>query len=199
MRTLVSMTAGLALIAAVQVTAQDRQPASPARAVQPQSNPQSGRDVEMKTTSAQAPATDEFLKNVSRDNRAEIDLGQLAQTKASNAEVKAYGRMLVTDHTKANTEATSIARTKNVTLPADLSPEQKSLKTRLSDLTGANFDQQFMAAMVQDHQKAVAAFEKASSSSDAQVKAFAQKTLPTLRHHLEEAQRLSKAVGGATK
>jgi putative membrane protein len=142
-----------------------------------------------------SPEAEEFLKNASQDNRAEIALGQLAATKAANAGVKSYARMLVTDHTKANQEVSSIARTKSVTLPTDLSAEQKSTKDQLTDLSGANFDRQFVDAMVKDHQKAVAAFEQQTTSSDAQVKAFAAKTLPTLRHHLEEAQRLQKTVG----
>lgn len=186
------ITTGAAFVFAASLAAQSQQPPA-------QSGSPADRDtrVTRDTVSAQqnAPAAEEFLKNVSRDNRAEIALGQLAESKASNAGVKSYGRMLVTDHTKANQEVTSIARTKNVTLPTDLSAEQKSTKDQLTDLSGANFDRQFVDAMVKDHQKAVAAFEQQATSSDAQVKAFATKTLPTLRHHLEEAQRLQKTVG----
>jgi len=186
---------GAAFVFAASLAAQpqDRQPTASQQPPAKSSMP-AKRDT-VSAAQQTSPAADEFLKNASQGNRAEIALGQLAATKAANAEVKSYARMLVTDHTKANQEVTSIARTKSVTLPTDLSAEQKSTKDELTDLTGANFDRQFVDAMVKDHQKAVAAFQEQTTSSDAQVKAFAAKTLPTLRHHLEEAQRLQKTVG----
>jgi putative membrane protein len=189
------ITTGAAFVFAASLAAQpqDRQPTASQQPPAKSSMP-AKRDTVSAAKQA-SPEAEEFLKNASQDNRAEIALGQLAATKAANAGVKSYARMLVTDHTKANQEVSSIARTKSVTLPTDLSAEQKSTKDSLTDLSGANFDRQFVDTMVKDHQKAVAAFEQQTTSSDAQVKAFAAKTLPTLRHHLEEAQRLQKTVG----
>jgi putative membrane protein len=215
MRKTLSLMTGVALALTVQLAAQpqDRQPTTPPQGgygsepgqpsqpkqpAAPKTPTQSQSPAEKNAATGMnqaAPAPDQFLMDVSRDNRAEVDLGQLAQTKAANAQVKAYGRMLASDHAKANTEVNSMARTKNVTLPAELSAEQKSLKEQLTSASGGSFDRQYVDAMVKDHQKAIALFEKASTSSDAQVKAFATKTLPTLRHHLEEAQRLQKTVG----
>ena len=61
---------------------------------------------------------------------------------------------------------------------------------------GQQFDTEYMQAMVKDHKSAVESFEKASKEAkDADVKAFATKTLPTLKHHLSMAEALQQKVG----
>jgi putative membrane protein len=139
------------------------------------------------------------MMKAAQGGQAEVALGQLAQAKATDSQVKAYGQMLVTDHSKANDDLMSIARTKSVTLPSDMSAAQKSTKDRLDKQTGAAFDRAFMNQMVRDHQNDIKEFEQASKSSDPDVKAFAEKALPTLRHHLEEAQRIVKTLGAGGK
>ena len=67
---------------------------------------------------------------------------------------------------------------------------------KLAKLSGAEFDKAYVAAMLDDHQKDVREFSRvASGNGDADVKAFASKTLPTLKEHLQQAQDLSKSVG----
>jgi len=135
-----------------------------------------------------------FITKAAEGGKAEVELGNLASSKASSPDVKSFGQMMVTDHTKANDELMSIAKTKNVTVSTDLDAKHKSTRDRLDKLSGAAFDKAYMADMVKDHQTDVKEFETASQSADPDVKAFASKTLPTLRHHLEEAQRISKQV-----
>jgi putative membrane protein len=189
MRKFTTLVIGAAVVVAVAVAAQDRQPdQAPAAGSQDRPAPQSPAAA----SAAQAPAPAEFLKNVSQSNRAEIELGQLAQTKAQNDDVKAYARMLVQDHTKVNQEVTSMARTMSVTLPADIAAAQKATQDTLTGLSGAAFDKAYIDAMVENHQKGVASFRQATMGTDEDVRVFAEKTLPTLRHHLEEAQRLQQ-------
>ena len=93
---------------------------------------------------------------------------------------------MVDDHTKANTELKALAAKKNKTLPAELDSSHKSTMDDLKGKSGADFDQDYVEAMVDDHEEDVAAFEKQSqNSSDPDVKAFAAKTLPTLKKHLD--------------
>ena len=73
-------------------------------------------------------------------------------------------------------------------------PDAVALKNRLDKLQGATFDQAYMRAMSDDHVKAVREFEMAAKSTDPDIKAFAEKTLPTLREHLKMAQDSYKAV-----
>jgi putative membrane protein len=139
-----------------------------------------------------------FVKNAAADGMAEVKLGELARDKAENADVKEFGSMMVTDHGKANEELTGIASAKGVELPADLDPKHKNVHAKLSKLSGAEFDKEYLSEMLKGHKKAVSDFEKASKSAkDPEVKAFAEKTLPTLKHHLEKVQALSGAQSGA--
>jgi len=106
--------------------------------------------------------------------------------------------MLEKDHTANNQELKSLATSKGVVLTTTLDAEHQQLHDRLEKLDGGAFDRAYTSAMVDGHKKMIALFEQASVSKDAQVKAFAEKTLPTLREHLTHSQRAHSAVGGAT-
>jgi putative membrane protein len=94
--------------------------------------------------------------------------------------------MMVTDHSKANDELKSLAAKKNISLPTTLDAKHRSTIDRLEGMSGAEFDRAYVDDMVEDHEADVQAFEKQSQdNSDPDAKAFATKTLPTLRKHLE--------------
>jgi putative membrane protein len=127
-----------------------------------------------------------FWTTAAQGGIAEVELGQIAQTKAANPEVKNFARMMVEDHTKANAELKSLAAKKNVTLPTTMNSGNQATLTELQNLVGADFDREYVAAMVDDHEADVQLFEsQAADDSDPDAKAFATKTLPTLRKHLE--------------
>jgi putative membrane protein len=149
------------------------------------------------TPAASKQASDQkFVMDAAKGGMAEVELGKLAQDKASNEQVKDFGKRMVDDHSKANDELKTLAKNKNITLPSDLDPKDKALKDRLSKLSGPAFDHAYMSAMLHDHKKDVSEFKKESTSGhDADVKAFASKTLPTLEEHLKLAQDAEKAVG----
>jgi len=137
-----------------------------------------------------------FVMDAAKGGLAEVELGKLAQEKASSDQVKNFGKRMVDDHSKANDELQTLAKNKNITLPSDLDPKDKALKDRLSKLSGPAFDRAYMNAMLQDHRKDVSEFRTESTKGrDADVKAFASKTLPTLEDHLKLAQQTEKAVG----
>ena len=99
---------------------------------------------------------------------------------------------MIQDHTNANAELKALATKKTVTLPTDLDAEHKALKDKLQGLSGAEFDKAYTAAMVSDHEKTVDLFEaQAGSGSDADAKAFAAKTLPKLKMHLEMIENIN--------
>ena len=133
-----------------------------------------------------------FLKAAAADGIAEVKLGELAQEKGSTAEIKEFGKMMVTDHGKANEELQVLATAKGVGLPTELDGEHKSALDHVNGLSGAEFDKTFMQHMVADHEKAVADFTNASQNAkDAELKAWAAKTLPTLQDHLTQAQAIN--------
>lgn len=137
-----------------------------------------------------------FLKNASQGGTAETQLGELAKEKATNKGVKDIAAMIVADHSKANDELKSLASKKGVELPADVEMGHKMARQKLEKLSGAEFDKEFVQQMIKDHKKTIDLFEDASKDAkDADIKAFADKTLPTLRGHLQHVEGLKKDVG----
>lgn len=138
-----------------------------------------------------------FVADAAIGGLAEVQLGQLASEKATNADVKQFGQMMVTDHGNANTELQTLAQSKSVQLPTTLNEEKTELQQKLAGLAGAEFDREYMNEMVKDHKDDVEKFQKAANEAiDPEVKAFAAKTLPTLQQHLQKAEELASKVGG---
>lgn len=126
----------------------------------------------------------EFVRNVALDGMTEVELGRLGSQKAKDPEVKRFAQRMVADHSKANTELKQLASNKGIALPSALGDAQNADKDRLSKLSGAEFDKQYMSMMSAAHDKAVSAFEDESKDGgDADVKAWASKILPTLKEH----------------
>jgi putative membrane protein len=137
-----------------------------------------------------------FVKMAADGGMAEVSLAKLAQEKASNSDVKSFAAKLEKDHSQANDDLKELASKKSITLPTEPSKNHKALHDKLAKLSGAEFDKAYVAAMLEDHQKDVREFSRvASTNGDADVKAFASKTLPTLKEHLQQAQDLSKSIG----
>lgn len=133
-----------------------------------------------------------FMKKAARGGTAEVELGQLAVQKATSEQVKKFGQRMVDDHTKANNELKQVASEKQINLPQEMSAKDKATKARLEKLSGAQFDHAYMNCMVRDHQADVTEFSRESKmAKDPAVKNFAEQTLPTLREHLKEAQKLA--------
>jgi len=147
------------------------------------------------TAFAAASGGSTFLKDAIRGDIAETQIGQLAQQKSTNAEVKSLGQELVTDHGQAKIEATSLAQSMKVTVPTKPSRKAQTEYDKLSKLSGPAFDKAFASYLVKDHEEDIAKFKKEAQADDGQVSALAQKTLPVLQKHLEAAQALESKVG----
>ena len=141
-----------------------------------------------------------FVMEAADGGMVEVELGKLAASKATDQKVKDFGQKMVDDHTKANNELKTVAQSKNVTLPAAVGAKNKALMDKLSAMSGASFDKAYVAAMVKDHKKDVADFQKeANGGKDTDVKGFASKTLPTLQEHLKMIQDIQSAQMGGGK
>lgn len=137
-----------------------------------------------------------FANEAAQGGLAEVELGRLAAQKAADPAVREFGQRMVADHSKASAELKAIAVRKGMQLPNDMNSDQKSEMDKLSKLSGAEFDKEYISAMVKDHEDDVKAFETQSKEgNDADVKAFAAKTLPTLQDHLQMARNAAQKVG----
>jgi putative membrane protein len=134
-------------------------------------------------------ADQDFVMKAAQGGLAEVAMGAAGLQKAANADVKAFAQRMVTDHGNANSELTQLASTKGVTLPTDVGAEHKAAADHLGTLSGAEFDKAYMMHMVDDHEKDVKEFETAAQSAqDPELKAWAAKTLRTLKDHLKMAK-----------
>lgn len=140
-------------------------------------------------------ATTNFLVKAADGGMAEVKLGEIAQQKATNAKVKEFAGMMITDHTGANGQVKSLAAARNVTLPAMPGDDNIKKSDDLFKKTGTDFDKSYMSTMIDDHQKTIDLFEDASGDTkDAEVKTFIDNTLPKLRMHLDSAKAIQKRL-----
>lgn len=133
---------------------------------------------------------DDFVEEASAKGLAEIESSKLALEKTRNLEVRKFAQTMIEDHTKANQELKKIASTKKLDVSDDpeLMSQAKAMILKVRD--GESFDEAYANNQVMAHKETIELFEKAATVKDAELKAFAQKTLPKLRHHLDMAQTL---------
>jgi putative membrane protein len=137
-----------------------------------------------------------FYKKAAEGGMAEVELGTLAQQKSSNPSVKDFGAMMVKDHSAANEKLKAIAESKNIKLPTSPSMGQTATKAKLEVLSGKTFDKSYVKGMIEDHEEAIKEFkQEASSGQDADAKAYAAATLPTLQAHLKKIQSIAADAG----
>ncbi len=137
-----------------------------------------------------------FLKAAAEGGMDEVRLGELATQKASNPEVKEFARRMMDDHTRMNEQVKALAAKKSVSLPADIGIKDKASYKILSSKGATDFDRSYISSMVKDHQQDIAEFEKEmNSGTDPDVKALASQALPTIREHLQMAQKIASSLG----
>jgi len=119
----------------------------------------------------------------------EVQLGNLALTNASSAEVKQFGQMMIEGHSKAAEELEKIVTTKNITIPAALSNKAQKIMNDLSQKKGSAFDEDYMSLMVEDHEEDIKEFKReVDNGKDAEMKAWAASKISILEHHLSAAK-----------
>ena len=134
----------------------------------------------------------QFMKDAAQSGMVEVKMGELASSNGESQQVKDLAQKLVTDHGKVNTELKQLATRKSVMLPDAVTEQQKTMLQHLTSLKGREFDTAFKQHAVENHQKSVDKFKAtAEKAKDADLKAFAAKTLPTLQQHLDLAKQLN--------
>jgi len=144
---------------------------------------------------AHAKSDEAFMKDAAHAGAAEIEASRLAQSKARSADVKSFAEAMVADHTKVADELKALAAAKNVKLPDGPSVKQKAEIKLIDAGDNDKFDERYAKHFgVDAHRETIKLFQDAAKNAkDPEVRAWAEKTLPGLRHHLEMAQALSVA------
>lgn len=136
-----------------------------------------------------------FAVDVADGSMAEIELGKLAQQKATNPQIKEFGAMMVSDHSIANDKMKYIAKSKGITLPKVMGNYQQKLTREISDKSGKDFDKAYVTAMIKDHKEDIKTFEVALKElRDTTLRTFAANTLPVLKKHLSAVEKIDSAM-----
>ncbi|HEY9402357.1 MAG TPA: DUF4142 domain-containing protein [Pyrinomonadaceae bacterium] len=139
-----------------------------------------------------------FAMTAAMGGMAEVEMARLALTKASSDAVKQYAQKMIDDHTTANAELMQIASAKGITLPTAPDAKHRAMMMKMEKLSGAEFDRQYiMMAGHKDHQKMEKLFrDESMRGRDADLKAFAARTLPVVQQHLQMARDLHGSMPG---
>jgi len=148
---------------------------------------------------AWAATSNDFVDNATAGGIAEIETSKLALEKSASADVKEFANKMITDHTKANEELKTLAKKHDIEVPEDTTLVKKA-KEKLLDLRDESFDAAYANNQVKAHEETIALFKKEAETvtddkkaGNTELKAFAQKMLPDLEHHLDAAKKLQAA------
>ena len=135
----------------------------------------------------------EFLIKVANGGMAEVQMAKDAQQKATIDAVKSFAAMLERDHTAVGDQIKTFASQRNVSLPTSPSDDKQKMINDMNKMTGKAFDKDFIDMMVKNHNDGIKLFEDTkANASDVDIKNFADKTLPTLKMHLDSAKAIQK-------
>ncbi|MDF2432749.1 MAG: putative rane protein [Mucilaginibacter sp.] len=136
-----------------------------------------------------------FATKAAAGGLAEVEIGKLAGQKTTNAQIKSFAAMMVTDHGKANDKLMAIAKAKNITLPATLDTDHQKKMDDLSKLSGADFDKAYVDAMVDGHKKTLDLMkDEAKNGKDVELKDFAASTAPIVQMHLDAINKIHDSM-----
>ena len=135
-----------------------------------------------------SPKTTDFVNEAATGDMFEIKSSQLAAER-TKGDVQSFAKQMVPDHTKTTSELKGLAPQLEVSLPTQMTSSQQSMLDKLNGLQGEDFAKQYMDDQVSAHKDAVSLFQRyGKSGADDKLKAWADKTLPALQHHLDMAQ-----------
>lgn len=141
-----------------------------------------------------------YLVEAAETDNKEIEIGKLAQEKSTDPDVKAFGKMMVDDHTQAAGDVKKLAARKNISLPDSMTEEARKEYDDLNKKSGLDFDKKFAEMMVKGHEKAIDKMtEAAEEAADEEIRYWATNKIPTLTEHLEHAKSLKEKIDNRKK
>jgi putative membrane protein len=145
------------------------------------------------------------LSYAAEDNQAEIQLCLLAEKRATNPALKAFARLMVIDHVEIESRLATLGNELQADLSDGIGKEGQETRSKLTPLTGGDFEHAFMQAQIKDHSNDIEKFSnEAQTTKNGRINQFATETIPILKQHLAlahavEAQLGSRTVGKSDK
>ncbi len=148
----------------------------------------------------QATADQAFVRKALEGGAVEVQLGQLAQQKSQSEDVKQFGQRMVEDHTQLAEQMKPIAQQLGVKEPKGPSKKDKQLIAKLEGLSGPQFDEAYIQAMVKDHKEDLKEFkDEAQAAQNQNVKQAAQQGAGVISQHLQLIQQIAQSHNVATE
>jgi putative membrane protein len=145
------------------------------------------------TANAVAPGDQMFVESIFKSDATEVQLGQLAQQKSQSDDVKQLGQRMVQNRTRLDEQLKPIADRLEVTKPKEPSKKDKQLIAKLESLTGPQFDEEYLKAVVKDNRQDVKDFNtEAQSAQDPNLQQAAKMDAPVLTQHLQLAEQVAQ-------
>jgi putative membrane protein len=140
--------------------------------------------------------TGAFVSNAGQSDMYEVQAGQMAQTRGKAADVKAFGKMMVTDHTAMMNEMKPLVTAAGQTPPAGLDQRRQGMLDNLKAASDADFDKVYLDQQEAAHNEALTLMKGyADNGDDAGLKAGAAKAVPKIQAHLDRVKQLKAAMG----
>ena len=137
-----------------------------------------------------------FLRSAAESGLAEVQFAQLVSEKATSDDVKAFGKMVIEDHTQMNNEMAPVADAMGIRLPKEMNKDDQAEYDKLKNLSGNDFETAYLTLMVKGHHKAMRNFRvEANSVSDQQLRDFVTKGEHVIHEHLVTVNKLAKEKG----
>jgi putative membrane protein len=138
-------------------------------------------------------ADKDFILAAAQGGMTEVKLGELAAQNGKRDDVKAFGQMMVKDHSAINDDLKALAAQKGVTLPDSLDAKHQGMVDKMAALTGSEFDNAYIAGMIKDHKADAKEFKAESAETkDADIKSFVDKSIPVVDGHLKRITAMKK-------
>lgn len=138
----------------------------------------------------------EFVQAAANTDAFEIQSSELAAERAARQDVKDFAGMMVRDHRATTQELATLAPRLNMPVPApQLAADMTGDLNRMRGLSGEAFDDAYLDEQVEAHNNAIGTFERyIQGASAGPLRDWAQATLPKLRTHRDNVQRLENAT-----
>jgi putative membrane protein len=134
-----------------------------------------------------------FVHSALEGNLAEVQMGQLAAQKGSSDDVKQFGQKMVNDHTQLNNQMKQAAQQLDVRPPKGLSKKDKEEVAKLQNLSGTQFDNAYIEAMLKDHKKDLSDLkQEAQNTQNPALKQVAQQDAQVVDQHLQLIQQIAR-------
>lgn len=135
-----------------------------------------------------------FVKSAALGDLTGIELAKLARSKAQNADVRSFADRMLKDYGAFHKELETLAKRKRLDVPASLVYEDEQMVEQAAEKSEAEFDDWYARQMIAEQEKALALYQGAAKLPDAELAAFAKRTLPRLEEHHRMALALANAA-----